>query len=217
MKNAALILIYLTVTHLSFSQTALSGNVESTFPYEKMEDPKTKYPRLTTENNLWINPLVQMQGIKVSYLVDADVDRTLSIDMDRMEDWFIDVYLWNMTGEDIYYDNPDALVAYVKFPGENMDYTTANGREIEKTGGLCPFYANMLDKENGKYIFYAGEEYTWDYYVYRDTDSYIEAALQRKFRPLEVATFLPQRLTGESHQSSLREIPDQKEGFPSSV
>ncbi len=162
------------------------------FPFEFVPGKELDYPILRVEDNLPVNPLAQLQGIKVSCSVDYTHEREISKDMDRSEDWEIELFVENQSGKDIYYQNPDDIVSIIKFPGEESDFLDANDELVELNGGTIIFYASMLDKKNGKYLMEAGEEYEWDYTIYRDADSYLEAAFQKKFRPLSISVGLPQ-------------------------
>jgi hypothetical protein len=166
---------------------------ELKFPFKESDDPKQKYPRLNVEDGETIVQLVKLNGIKVSYIVDYDKWEEFEVStVDKEEDWYIDFILENNSGTDLYYDNANDIVAYMKMPGEKTYYDDLNGKELNHWGGYLPFFAWMLeDKKNGKYILRNNDSYEWDYLISRDAEAYIEAMVQRRFRPMEVSVSVP--------------------------
>lgn len=166
---------------------------EIKFDYVAKDNPNSEYPRLKVEGDETVVDIVQLQGIKLSYIIDYDKwEESTLTETDRDEDWYIDLILTNTTKHDIYYDNPDDVIAILKVPGERTYYDNLRGQEIKVSGGKLVFYAWMLeDKENGKYILRGDDEYEWDYVVNRDAESYFETWVQRRFRPLEASVSIP--------------------------
>jgi hypothetical protein len=196
-SSTKLLIVLLLFSTFSFSQLTNKSQFkdftkEIKFPFDKKKDPSMKYPQLRVESGEAVVDLIQLQGLKVSYIIDYDKwqESTLT-ETDRDEDWYIELFIENTTKEDFFYENPNDIVATLKVPGERTYYDDLNGNELKISGGKCIFYAWMLEKENGKYVLPAGEYYEWDFVVNRDAESYLETWVQRRFRPLEISTKIP--------------------------
>ena len=165
---------------------------ESKFPFKETDIPQQEYPRLELDDGETVIQLITLQGINVSYIVDYDKyeDQYLTT-TDKDEDWYITLIVENTSALDIYYENANDVVAYLNVPGERTFYDDINDKEIKIWGGHCTFYAWMLEKKNGKYVMLKGDDYYHDFIVNRTAESYLEAMVQRRFRPLKVSTRVP--------------------------
>ena len=166
---------------------------EVEFPFKESDDPNQEYPRMALDEGETVIELIKLQGIKVSYVVEYDKWENQGLtSTDKDEDWYIYMILENTTKQDIFYDNANDVVASIEMPGYKTFYDDLNNKEIKVWGGHCTFYAWMLeDKKDGKYVMEKGEEYAWDYVINRSAESYVEAMIQRRFRPLKVSTTIP--------------------------
>lgn len=187
------------IAQVNTSDLKLRGRDTVNFKYESIVDPKADYPVLEWNGYEEIVQIATIQGIRVSFAVDIDrYNEAFDFDVYTSDDFYITVYLDNMTGEDIYYDNPDDIVADIHFPGNETYFDNVGGKEQHIMGGRTPFYAAFLeDKENGKYVLRAGEQYEWDYNIFREAETLIQMAAQREFRPLSVTTHIPQIKVGK--------------------
>lgn len=179
-----------------------------TTKFETYKDPAVKPPfpaMRICDDDRYVNPIGIINGIEIGYYMDVDSD----IDFDGYSDTDYDITLVfrNLTGKELYFNNRYDLVGQVKFTGEEVSIDVEGGY-IDRLGGKCPFYAEFLDQEEGRYVMYPDEDYYGDYTINQSTEGWLEMIWLRRMKPLWMESFVPAAQYSEQAETNVIFFPD---------
>lgn len=178
------------------------------FESVKDESVQVDLPPARIMDGHWVYPIGTVNGIEISYMLEVDADMDFEGYSDTYYD--IDLIFRNVTGKKIVYNNPLDIVGEVKFTGEEVEIYLNDDKVIEKLGGKCPFLAEWLDHEDGKYVMYPDEDYVGFYTINQDSEGWLELMWLRRLKPLWVKSRIPHKYFDDNFSNDLRFYPDYK-------